>query len=94
MPSFEGVRDEHHRLFIIAELSGCGTCQSGPGGNRTPVRTTYLTHAKISMLNISGISRNIQFKAIFRLSELFLAPYPVATPSRVLKHLKSPYFRT
>ena len=49
--------------------------------------------AKISMLNISGISRNIQFKAIFKLSELFLAPYPVATPSRVLKRLRSPYFR-
>ena len=94
MPSYEGVRGEHNRLFTIAELSDCGICQSGPGGSRTPVRTTYLTHAKISMLNISGISRNVRFKAIFRLSELFLAPYPVATPSRVLKRLKSPYFHT
>jgi hypothetical protein len=48
----------------------------------------------LTSANVMMIGQNIQFKAIFRLSELFLAPYPVATPSRVLKRLKSPYFHT
>ena len=80
MPSYEGVRGEHNRLFTIAELSDCGICQSGPEGSRTPVRTTYLAHAKISLLNISGISRNVRFKAIFRLTELFLDISWIAGP--------------
>ena len=41
MPSYEGVRGEHSRLFTIAKLSDCGICQSGPGRNRTAVRTAY-----------------------------------------------------
>lgn len=66
---------------------------SGPGGIRTLVQQLILGHAKISMLNISGISRNIRFKAIFRLSDAFLAPCLVATPSKVLKPVRLPYFR-
>lgn len=56
------------------------TYSCGPGGIRTLVQQLILGHAKISMLNISGISRNIQFKAIFRLSKLFLGLLWIAGP--------------
>ena len=52
-----------------------------------------LGHAKISYVNVVMISQNIRFKAIFRLSDAFLVPSPVATLLKVLKLVKSPYFR-
>ena len=61
----------------------------GPGGIRTLVRTTYLTHAKISLLNISGISRNVRFKAIYRLSDAFSNLSWIAGPLKDIRRLKS-----
>ena len=47
-----------------------------------------------SLLNTAMISRRIRFKAIYRLSDAFLAPSLVATPSKVFKRLKSLVFHT
>lgn len=53
---------------------------SGPDGIRTRVRTAYLTHAKISVVNAWMISPHIRFKAIYRLSVAFSTFLWVADP--------------
>lgn len=52
----------------------------GPDGSRTRVRTAYLTHAKISVVNVWMISPHIRFKAIYRLSDAFSTFSWVADP--------------
>ena len=55
----------------------------GPGRIRTAVRTAYLIHAKILVVNVVMISQNIRFKAILSRSKTFSLLLWVANPLKL-----------